>query len=191
MPVHRTYAALWWLPVGAGGHFVVHTSHWWEVMTARREHRPPQPLFHAALEVFDGEAGHVIEMTPAWGQKVEARGVVATGPVGAGFLGRSRLFRYEVRCWRDGVIPDRDFAVGEASLIRLTGREVSDMLARTAEVPPLTWGRDEVGIGDMWNSNSLIAWLLHTGGIDARSFAPPDPGRAPGWLAGIVVAERR
>lgn len=184
------HAALWWLPVGAGGHFVVHSSHWWEVVEAFREKRSPQPLFHAALEVFTGEANYVVEMTPAWGQTAEDRGVVATGPVGAEFLGRSRLFRYEVRCWRDGAIPDRDFAVGDASIIQLSFQEAKDMVARCAVVPTLTWGRDELGIGDMWNSNSLIAWLLQTGDIEANRFVPPDPGRAPGWMAGIAAAGR-
>ncbi|QGU08762.1 hypothetical protein COCCU_14360 (plasmid) [Corynebacterium occultum] len=188
--MNSPHAALWWLPVGAGGHFVIHTSHWWEAMAARREKRPSQPLYHAALEIFTGTTRYVIEMGPAWGQTVTGRGVVATGPVGMEFLGRWRLFRYEVRCWEDGVIPDRDFAVGEVLEIPLTAREAGDMIARTTTVPPLTWGRDEFGIGDMWNSNSLVAWLLHTGGVEAADFVPPSPGRAPGWQAGIIAAEQ-
>jgi hypothetical protein len=36
---------LWWLPVGAGGHVVRHTSGWWELLDAFRAHRAPQPLF--------------------------------------------------------------------------------------------------------------------------------------------------
>lgn len=185
--MENPHAALLWLPVGAGGHFVTHSSHWWEVWEAFRQKRSPQPLYHAALEVFTGDENYVVEMTPAWGQAATGRGVVATGPVGASFLGRSRFFRYEVRCWRDGIIPDRDFAVGEADIIQLSGPESRDMVMRCAAVPTLTWGRDEFGIGDMWNSNSLIAWLLQSGGIEAESFVPPDPGRAPGWMAGIAA----
>jgi hypothetical protein len=43
----------------------------------------------------------------------------------------------------------------------------------------------------MWNSNSQIAWLLTMSGIDAESIEPPARGRAPGWRAGLVAAERR
>src|SRR5215211_3800770 len=62
-----TAIALWWLPVGAGGHVVRHTSRWWELLDAHRAHRHPQPLFHAALEVRTGESNYVIEMAPNWG----------------------------------------------------------------------------------------------------------------------------
>ncbi|MEJ7790085.1 MAG: hypothetical protein WKF29_09410 [Thermoleophilaceae bacterium] len=50
------------------------------------------------------------------------------------------------------------------------------------------WGRDEFHAGDMWNSNSVISWLLVRGGIDTAALQPPAGGRAPGWQAGITVA---
>ena len=53
----------------------------------------------------------MIEMGPVWNTPDPQRGVVGEGPVGLRSLGRSRLFRYEVRCWRDGRIPDVDEAV--------------------------------------------------------------------------------
>lgn len=185
------HADLWWLPVGAGGHVVIHTSRWWELRRARREHRSPRPLFHAALEVFDGEARYAIEMTPAWGQPSGPRGVVSSGPVGLRWLGLSRFFRYEVRCWKDGTIPDRDHASGPPVRLPLSPADARALLGRVAAVPPLTWGRDVWGIGDMWNSNSLVSWLLCTSGIDAARLAPPADGSAPGWRCGIVAAERR
>jgi hypothetical protein len=40
----------------------------------------------------------------------------------------------------------------------------------------------------MWNSNSLIAWLLASSGHDVDAIGPPEHGRAPGWSAGLVVA---
>ena len=58
------------------------------------------------------------------------------------------------------------------------------LLALVPDVPPLTWGRDELHAGDMWNSNSVVAWLLVGSGIDATAIAPPQGGRAPGWSAG-------
>ena len=42
----------------------------------------------------------------------------------------------------------------------------------------------------MWNSNSVIAWVIARSGIDADSIQPPAGGRAPGWHAGLVVARR-
>lgn len=181
-------ADLWWLPVGAGGHVVVHTSRWWERLVALRERRRPRDLFHAALEVFDGDSRYVIEMTPAWGGPKGARGAVMSGPVGARWLGASRLFRYEVRCSRDGVIPDRAWAPGPPTRLPLTPAAARSLLARIATVPPHTWGRDVFGIGDMWNSNSLVSWLLVTSGIDAATLRPPAGGSAPGWRSGIRAA---
>ena len=45
------------------------------------------------------------------GRNGAERGVVAEGPVGSRWAGRLRIFRYEVRCWRGGIIPDVDEAV--------------------------------------------------------------------------------
>jgi hypothetical protein len=52
-------------------------------------------------------------------------------------------------------------------------------------------GRDELRTGEMWNSNSLISWLLARAGIDTDGLEPPVGGRAPGWNAGVVVAGRQ
>jgi len=43
---------------------------------------------------------------------------------------------------------------------------------------------------EMWNSNSVVAWALAVGGADVCSLRPPPGGRAPGWNAGLVVAQR-
>lgn len=179
---------LWWIPVGAGGHVVVHTSRWWESLRARRAHRRPRPLFHAALKVADGPDEYVVEMTPAWGQTRGPRGVVAQGPVGIAWFGASRFFRYEIRCWRDGTIPDLEWAVGPPHRFPLAAEDVGALIGRIPRAPQLTWGRDVFGIGDMWNSNSLISWLLQSAGIDAAALAPPERGDAPGWRSGIVAA---
>ena len=57
--------------------------------------------------------------------------------------------------------------------------------------PTFTWGRDELGTGEMWNSNSLIAWLLARSGLQADLVSLPADGRAPGWSAGLVAAAVR
>src|SRR6188472_1923121 len=85
--------------------------------SARREHRAACDLYHSALDVRLGGDRFAIELAPAWECTGADRGVVGEGPVGLRWLGQSRLFRYEVRCWRDGVIPDVSEAV--ASPIRL------------------------------------------------------------------------
>jgi hypothetical protein len=53
------------------------------------------------------------------------------------------------------------------------------------------WDRDELGTGEMWNSNSVIAWVIATSGIETESIRAPAGGRAPGWQAGIEVARRQ
>jgi hypothetical protein len=53
------------------------------------------------------------------------------------------------------------------------------------------WGRDDLKTGDMWNSNSVTAWLIARSGMNTESIAPPAEGRAPGWQAGLVVARRQ
>jgi hypothetical protein len=65
-----------------------------------------------------------------------------------------------------------------------------ELLQRAREVPALTWGRDELGAGEMWNSNSLVAWLLAGSGHDMTAITPPARGRAPGWAAGLQLARR-
>ena len=49
-------------------------------------------------------------------------------------------------------------------------------------------GRDALGLGELWNSNSVGAWLRLVSGHAPAG--PPDGGRAPGWDAGLVIARR-
>lgn len=188
MTVPDSAALLWWIPVGARGHVVVHTSAWWEQLQARRERRSPQRLFHAALEVVAGADRYVIEMGPALPRSRSA-GVVLSGPVGTRWA-RTALLRYEVRCIRDGTPFDHELAVDSPVGLPLDLVTAQSLIVRLEEVPRLTWGRDELGAGDMWNSNSLVSWLLETAGIDAGEIRPPAGGLAPGWAAGIAAARR-
>jgi hypothetical protein len=43
----------------------------------------------------------------------------------------------------------------------------------------------------MWNSNSVIAWLLDRSGLPTDTIHPPAGGRAPGWEAGLITARRQ
>ena len=182
---------LYWIPVGASQHVVRRSARVFETLDARRHHRPKRTLYHAALEVQLDEGRWTVEMAPAWGGgPPRSHGVTATGPVGFRRLGASRLFRYEVRVWRDGAVPDLGYAVGDPVHVATDHTRTRRLLAAGSRVPGLTWGRDELGLGDMWNSNSLVAWLLATSGHEISSLAPPGGGRAPGWTAGLALARR-
>jgi hypothetical protein len=182
---------LYWIPLGAGagGAVVRWSGRSYEALTAMVARRPRCDLFHSALEVDLGDGVTVIEMAPVWTQQGE-RGVISEGPVGLRFLGRSRLFRYEVRCWRDGSIPD--LAAAESAPVRVADNvdEARKVVELVPEFPTFTWGRDEQSAGEMWNSNSLTSWLLSRAGLIAGDIGPPPGGRAPGWDAGLVVASR-
>lgn len=182
---------LYWLPLGAGGHWVGWNGRLFEALAARHERRPARDLYHSALEVHLGGDRFVIELTPAWGNTVVDRGVVGQGPVGTRFLGRSVFFRYEVRRWHMGVIPDVNEAVGPPRRLSHDVARARRLLELVPQVPLLTWGRDESAAGEMWNSNSLISWLLARSGHETDSLGPPGHGRAPGWRAGLVVAARQ
>ena len=179
---------LYWIPLGAGQHVVRISGALYETVTALAQRRPRQPLFHSALVATLPDGRFVVEMTEIRDGGGSERGVVAEGPVGSRWLGRFRLFRYEIRRWRDGVIPDLSYAVespvcvtGDADLVR----RVLDLVV---DVPTPVWGRDHLRTGDMWNSNSVTSWLLTTAGVAGAAGSPPQGGRAPGWAAGVAVA---
>jgi len=191
-PVGVDGVDLYWLPLGAGDRLpVVRASgRVFEGIAARRAHRSPSDLYHAALEISLDGVRYAIEMTPAWGAGGQDRDIVALGPVGLRLLGRSRFFRYEVHRWRDGVIPDLALAVGGACRVSESSEQARRIWDAVPAVPAATWGRDEQHSGDMWNSNSVVAWVLVTSGVDLADVVPPRGGRAPGWSAGMVVGRR-
>jgi hypothetical protein len=182
---------LYWLPLGAGpgGGLVRASGRVFEAVAARRRRREPLDLFHSALEVEVDGVRHAVEMAPVWAQGGGNHGAVVVGPVGARPLGRWRWFRYEVRRWHDGVIPDLAAAVASPRRVSSDRARALQVLALVPLVPALTWGRDELRAGEMWNSNSLVSWLLARSGHDVARIGPPPHGRAPGWTAGLVAAQ--
>jgi len=181
---------LYWIPLGAGGAgFVRLNGRVYEAIKARLERRRPLDLYHTALEVRVTEGRFIIENAwPSPDADTAARGVVVEGPVGSRRLVRLRPFRYEVRCWLDGIIPDAGEAVASPQVLSDDPRLARRLLYLVASVPAQIWGRDELHAGDMWNSNSVISWLLTRCGLPADDIQPPAGGRAPGWKAGIVSA---
>jgi hypothetical protein len=161
-----------------------------EAVSARVQRRPPCALYHSALEITAPSGRFVVEMTPVPDGDGSRRGVVAEGAVGSSWLGRHRLFRYEIRRWRDGVIPDAGAMLSSPVRVCDDPARTQRILDLVPSVPTPVWGRDELGAGGMWTSNSVTSWVLAGSGIDAASIERPANGRAPGWNAGLAVAER-
>lgn len=183
---------LYWLPLGAGGRFVRLNGRLFEAVSARLERRAAKDLYHTALAVGVPEGVFTIEMAwPVPDGHGERRGVVAEGAVGSRRARALRSLRYEIRRWRNGVIPDCDEAVDSPRRLTDDPSLARRILELVPEAPTPVWGRDELGAGEMWNSNSLISWLIARGGLDVDAVRPPAGGRAPGWRAGVVVARRR
>ena len=178
---------LYWIPLGAGERVVRASGKVFEALSALVQRRRTSDLYHSALAVIVPEGRFVIEMTPIPDAHGERRGVVAEGPVGTKWAGRFRRFRYEIRRWRAGVIPDANEAISTVSVCAdlACARRLLDLVP---SVPTLVWGRDELGAGEMWNSNSVTSWLLKRAEIDTGQIAPPCGGRAPGWDAGLIAA---
>ncbi len=182
---------LFWIPLGAGGWFVRSNGRIWEAAQARREHRQPAALYHTGLEIYVPAGRFVIENAwPIPDALGAERGVVLEGPVFSRRFGRVALLRYEVRCWQDGTIPDAPWAVGGPQRITGDVAFAERVLAVLPAMTPHVWGRKAPGTGEMWNSNSTISWALTRSGFLAKNLEPPAGGRAPGWHAGVAVAEQ-
>jgi hypothetical protein len=117
-----------------------------------------------------------------------SRGCAVEGPVGSRRLARFRVFRYEIRRWPNGLIADVAEAADGPQRLSDDQAKAHRLLQLVGTVPPLLWGRDELDLGEMWNSNSVISWLLARTGMRPEGISPPTGGRAPGWDAGIRLA---
>ena len=179
---------LFWIPLGAGGRVVRYNGIVYEAIAAATQRRQRCALVHTALAITLPHGHYMVEMTPVPAGRGSDRGVVVEGAVGLRRLRRWRAFRYEVRRWRDGIVPDLGYAVESPLGITddpVTAQRVFDELPH---VPALVWGRDELGAGDMWSCNSIISWTLAVSGVDLDAIVPPPGTRAPGWSAGIVAS---
>jgi hypothetical protein len=153
----ETGVGLYWLPLGAGGHSVRLNGRVFEAVAARLKGRPPCDLYHSALEVRVPEGRFVIEQTPVPDGNGGERGVVAQGAVGSRWAGRFRIFRYEMRRWRDGIIPDINKAVESPQRLTDDPDVAQRVLDLAPHMPTPVWGRDEFAAGEMWNS---LMWNL-------------------------------
>jgi hypothetical protein len=130
---------LYWIPLGAGGSgFVRLNGRIYEGIKARLEHRRPCALYHTALQVHIPEGRFVVEtMWPSPDADTGSRGVVVEGAVASRRLARLRTFRYEVRRWRNGVLPDADQAVGGPQRVSDDAEQARRLLEMAAAVPAL------------------------------------------------------
>jgi hypothetical protein len=179
---------LYWLPLGARGRWLRLIGRTYEAIAAFLAGRQRLDIYHSALEVFTPEGRFVIEM----GRAVDCdpdgrRGVVGRGEVGAAWAAVLRLFRYEVRCWSDGITAF-EYAV-ECRCLTEDARAAQRVVELVPAVPRPVWGRDDLGAGEMWTCNSLTSWLLAQTAL-CDLVRPPDGRRAPGWDAGLVVGDR-
>lgn len=190
MPVDPTTSSveLYWIPLGAGASVVRTNGVLYEALAAAIGRRPRLDLYHSALELVLPEGRFTVEMTPVPDGDGASRGVVAEGPVGIRAAGRFHLFRYEVRRWREGVVPDLQYALVPPIRVSDDPATVRAVFNALPEVPRLVWGRDESHAGEMWSCNSITAWALGRAGVDPATIPLPRRGRAPGWDAGIAVA---
>jgi len=182
---------LFWIPLGAGTPVVRFSGRAYEALSALVQRRSRCDLYHSALIATTDDGPVVVEVAPipdARGR--EERGVVTEGAVGFRWLRPLRIFRYEIRRWPNGVIPDLRYAVASPVLITDDPARVRRVMELLPSVPTPVWGRDELGAGEMWNSNSVISWALSKAGLESAAGSPPPHGRAPGWDAGLRVAAR-
>jgi len=183
---------LYWIPLGAGGAgFVRLNGRIYETIRARLERRQSLDLYHTALEVRTQSGRFTVENAwPSPDADTASRGAAVEGPVFSRRIARFRPFRYEVRRWLDGVIPDAGEAVASPQTLSHDATRARRLLELVASVPPLIWGRDELETGEMWNSNSVTSWLLSRCGLPVDEIQFPPGGSAPGWMAGMVIAKR-
>ena len=180
-----------WIPLGAGGHCVRFNGRVYEAIKATGAHRQRCDLYHSALVVELRGERYAIEVAPSPDGNGASRGVVGTGPVGSRRLAPAASVPVRSALLARRLDP-RSRLRRRGGARRLTGDPsvARRLLDHVAAVPRPVCGRDELDAGEMWNSNSVIAWLLATAGLQADLTPLPECGRAPGWEAGLVVATR-
>jgi hypothetical protein len=143
LPTGTAAVDLFWLPLGAGGHYVKFNGRVYERFHAFFERRQARDLYHSALQVTVPESRFVIENAwPIPKATGVSRGVTVEGPVGSPYLGRFRTLRYEVRVWREGIIADVDEAVASPQRLSNDEAQARRVLEQASHVPAFVWGRD-------------------------------------------------
>ena len=180
---------LYWIPLGAGGHVVRLNGKVYEVIKALVERRPRYDLHHTALDISVPDGRFVIESAPIRDDRGRERGVVGEGPVGTRWAWSFRLFRYEIRRWREGLIPDATEAVSSPVRVANDITRATGILELVPSVPMLVWGRDELRTGDnveLQLADLMVASSRGRGNVDAATacgWARPRLARGSGASA--------
>ena len=119
-----------------------------------------------------------------------SRGAVVEGPVFSRTFSAWRGLRHEVCVWRDGTIFDAGWAVESPQCVTSGAHVARRAIELASQVPARVSGRDEAGVGDIWNSTSVVSWILAPAGLDMDGIRPPARGAAPRWHAGFALARR-
>jgi hypothetical protein len=162
----------------------------WERLRALKAGRSPRELLHVALEVqLDSSTKFVIELVPAgFGPARTSTGVVGNGPILSRALGWMRMFQYEIRRWKNGVVEAKDKSTRPPSTYVITRDQALQIIDGASRAPRHPWGQDVLGNGDMWNSNSLVSFVLVSAGMDPAAIEPPASADWPGWDTGVALA---
>ncbi len=172
---------LYWLPLGAGGRVVRWCGRLYESWAAWREHRDRAALFHAGLMLRLDDTAFAVEMGPVWNVTEPDRGVLLEGPSARGGSAVSGLPATRCGAGRAATFPD---LARRCDPVRTT-HEPGTVAGRPGRAPAAaaahTWGRDELGAGEMWNSNSAVAWHSRA---PATTWTPSDRRPAAGRPGG-------
>jgi hypothetical protein len=98
---------------------------------------------------------------------------VGVAVLGLGHAAVGRCCSRELPAWRDGTIADAGWAVASPRVLSRDPDRARRVLELVGELPRPVWGRDELGAGEMWNSNSVIAWLLARAGLAVENIRTP------------------
>lgn len=177
------YVDLYWLPVtgssgsglfgGLGKLFVVNPE--------------GRDLYHAALRIGLADCStYVIELEDYISDDDDRheKGVVVDGEFA--FLPFKNT--YSIRRWKDGTIEDENIAKPPIRLT--TDCDIAQKLYGLVPNVPANdyWDSNDKWGESRWTSNSVVAWLLQSAGINPSPPPVPPNGMAPGWSAGVLEA---
>ena len=90
---------LYWLPLGAGGHFVCLNGRVFEAVVSRLEHRPACDLYHSALQVRVPEGRLLIDRLMPCYDAVRAEHAIVPGDIATVYAATRRADF--IRAWRE------------------------------------------------------------------------------------------
>ena len=181
---------LYWIPLGAGGRLVRFNGR------CSRRSPPLAGTGHDATSTTRSSSSRstATATRSSWRRRPTAIGSAGgwwrRGPSGAAISAGCPCSATRSVSWRGGTIGDLGEAVGGPRRLSRDPGLARRLLDLVPAVPAARLGADKLHTGEMWNSNSVIAWLIAGAGVATELVAPPAHGRAPGWQAGLAVARR-